>query len=233
MDNIEKSDSILIVDDEYIDKIRAEYEEKIRKLSEIKEKQEKEEQLKKEIKSPPGMVNFVRGQIQSGEEFTMRDIYEACDIPYENRTGVNKVYSMMLNWRNAAKRIFNDPETIEILEGYETEEDKWDAFLDILNANNIFLLYRDRNGENRFSYYQPSWTEKEALDYLRMNSQFRGQITVLTEMTIYGEDFDGDSGILISPESLKLEMENVLAKAKVRVEVLVDNKIKELTAPEE
>lgn len=232
MHNIETPDHPLIIDDAYIAKIEAENAKRLQDARALLEEQQRISQTKRVIKSPPGMIEFVRNSLQFANAFTTKDICEACNIPYENRNEVNKVYSTMLGWRNASKDIFDAPTTTEMLEKYDTDEAKWDAFLDMLNADDIFLLYRDRE-KGGFVYFQPNWTEKEALDYFRMDKQFRGQITVLAEMTLYGEDFNKYSGILVSPENLRIEMEDTMAKAKTNVDVLVDNKIKELETSED
>lgn len=229
MTNTENLNDLLIVDDAYIAKIEAENAERLQDARDLQKEQElkRREQTKKVIKSPIGMTDFVRNRLHFDKEFTIKDICEACNIPYENRSEVNKVYSTVLNWRNASKDIFKDPQTTKLLEEYDTDEAKWDVFINMLNADNIFLLYRDREKDG-FVYFQPSWVEKEVLDYFRMDKHFRGQTTILKEMTLYGEDFSDSSGLLISPEDLKRELEGVRTRAKLKVEALVDNKIKEL-----
>ena len=232
MHNTEPQNQISIIDDAYIAKIEAENAKRLQDARDLQEEQKIRDQTKRVIKSPHGMIDFVRNSLQFANDFTIKDICEACNIPYENRTEVNKVYSTMLAWRNTSKDIFEDPKTTEMLDEYKTDEAKWNAFIKLLNADDIFLLYRDRE-KRGFVYFQPNWTEKEILDYLRMDKHYSGQITVLEEMTIYGEDFSVSSGLLVSPEDLKLEMEGVRTRAKLKVGTLVDNKIKELESAEE
>ena len=232
MHNIEPQNQIPIIDDVYIAKIEAENAKRLQDARDLQEEQKIRNQTKRVIKSPHGMIDFVRNSLQFANDFTIKDICEACNIPYENRSEVNKVYSTMLAWRNTSKDIFEDPKTTEMLGEYKTDEAKWNAFIKLLNADDIFLLYRDRE-KGGFVYFQPSWEEKEILDYFRMDKHYRGQITVLAEMTLYGEDFSVGSELLVSPEDLKLEMEGVRTRAKLKVDTLVGNKIKELESAEE
>lgn len=237
-EEINSIEELLTIDDAYIAKIEAENAERLQKALDLQreqiqklERQERIEQIKKRINPPQGMVDFIRKYIQFGEEFTIKDICASCEIPYENHADVKKIYKTILNWRNAARAIFNDSDTADLLDVYDSVESKWDAFINMLNEDDIFLLFGTCGRESR--YYQPDWIDKEMLDYDRMMRQFNGHITVLKEMLSYGEDFPKEKGMLIQPDELIIEMTATLHRRQLKIEAKVDSKIKELTTPEE
>lgn len=201
--------------------------EQIQKL----ERQERIEQIKKKINPPQGMVDFIRKCIQSGEEFDIKDICAVCTISYENRVEIQNIYKTILNWRNVAGAIFNDSDTADLLNGSDSVESKWDAFINMLNEDDIFLLFGTCGRESR--YYQPDWIDKEMLDYDRMMRQFNEHITVLKEMSLYGEDFPKEKGMLTQPRELIIEMKATLHRRRLEIDGKVEDKIKKLTPPGE
>ena len=178
------------------------------------------------------MAYFIGKYVRNGEHFTIKDICTSCEMSFDNRADVQKIYSVILNWRNTSKNMFNDPETIELLKEYETAEDGWDAFIGMLNAQNIFLLFSMPN-DGKWIYYQPDWIDKEMLDFGRMCKHVRGQITVLDEMTVYGEEFPKNAGLLVSPKELVTELKGILDHSRTALETEINNKIKELESAEE
>ena len=236
MDPIEPTDDLLIIDDAYIAKMRAESEEKIQKAL-IRQKEQDEEREKRKaqfgrkINAPVGMVDLVRKSIQTGKEFSIKDICKACDLSFDKSKDVQSIYRTMLNWRSISKNQFNDPDTTNLLKRYDTKESKWDVFIDMMNRDDVFVLFSTCG--RSATYYQPSWVEKEMNDYDRMMRQFNGHITILTEMDQYGEDFPDSTGMLIQPGELIIEMKATLHRRLLEIDAKVEDKIKELAPPEE
>ncbi len=146
--------------------------------------------------------NFVQTCMRSDVEFTMQDICEACNLDYAKRKDVNRAYTVLLNWRNAAQTMFSELDTDALIDKHGTVAAAWAAFLKRLNARGIFLLFSVRNDDGRSMYYQPNWHDKEMLDFIRMRRQLNGHITVLLEMDGYGEHFPTISGLQITPKEL-------------------------------
>jgi len=107
------------------------------------------------------------------------------------------------------------------------------VFLDKLNSRNIYLLFSMRNEDGKAVYYQPSWIDKEMLDFIKMRKQLHGHITILLEMDRYGEQFPEKEGILLSPKELSIEIMRTLDKAQFSINAEVERKLKELIPPEE
>jgi len=179
------------------------------------------------------MSKFIRKCIWSDKDFTIKDICKACDLSFEKRADVQRVYAVILQWRNISQTKFNQYVTAVPLKERKTAEEGWDAFINKLNKQNIFLLFSMRNDDGKAVYYQPSWVDKEMLDFVRMRKQLNGQLTILFEMDLYGEDFPEEEGILLSPAELATEMLGTLGKAQLRISRVVEDKIKELTPPKE
>lgn len=174
------------------------------------------------------MAYCIRKHIRRGTDFTIRDLCDACDLSFDKRADVQKVYTVILNWREISKNRFNAPATTALIEKHGTAEAVWDAFLNRLNKENIFLLFSMRNADGKATYYQPSWVEKESLDFTRMRRQLSGHLTILVEMDQYGENFPEIEGVLLSPKELALEMAETLGKAQLKLDRAIENKIKEL-----
>lgn len=174
------------------------------------------------------MAYFIRKRLRRGTDFTIKDICDACNLSFDKRADVQKVYAVILNWREISKNRFNAPATTALIKKHGTSEAVWDAFLDRLNKENIFLLFSMRNDDGQAIYYQPSWVEKEALDFTRMRRQLSGHLTILVEMDQYGENFPEDEGVLLSPKELALEMAETLGKAQLKLDEAIENKIREL-----
>ena len=179
------------------------------------------------------MSKFIRKYIRSDKDFTIKDMCKACDLSFEKRADVQRVYAVILQWRNISQTKFNQYVTAVPLKERKTAEEGWDAFIKKLNKENIFLLFSMRNDDGKAVYYQPSWVDKEMLDFVRMRKQLNGQLTILFEMDLYGEDFPEEEGILLSPAELATEMLGTLGKAQLRISRVVEDKIKELTPPKE
>lgn len=180
-------------------------------------------------KLPLKMSNFIRTCMDSDKEFTIKDICEACDLSFDKRVDVQRVYAVIVYWRKTSHTMFDEFTSDALLEKHKTVETVWDAFLNKLNEEGIFLLFSQRNDDGISVYYQPSWVEKEVLDFLRMRRQLHGQITILLEMDAYGEEFPKKQGVILSPKEIAIELMGTLNKAHIRIDETVENKIKELT----
>lgn len=177
------------------------------------------------------MVEFIRNKIIIGEDFTMKEICDGCNISYENRFNTQKVYAIIYNWRKSAKIVFNDPEIVAIMEKQKTIENEWDMFLYELNQRDVFLLFSSRRTGKDLMYYQPGWLDKEILDFVRMENKMKGQITVLLEMDMYGESLP--KGMLKSPKELASDLISTLDDARTQIAIKIENEINELEPPGE
>jgi hypothetical protein len=231
-----------IIDDAYIAKIDAENAARMKQALDTKQAQEdneRSEHRKDTATIRVEIANFVRECLRDGREFNMKDICDKCGLSFDRTGDTQRVYAIILNWRKAALDIFRDPATAHSIDYYETAEEGWDAFMDMLNGKNIFLLFSERSDDSESKYYkksvyfQPDWVEKEMLDFFRIKKQLCDQITVLYEMNLYGGDFPETKGILVSPKQMAIGIKNNLDTAQFNMENAIENKIKELTTPED
>ncbi len=102
----------------------------------------------------------------------------------------------------------------------------------MLNAKGIYVLFALREGV-KSSYYQPSWLDKELVDFFRFKRHTYGQLSILAEMDRYMEEFPKETGILMSPEEIAGELLSTLSNAHLELDKRVENKIKELLPPKE
>ena len=178
------------------------------------------------------MSDFIQSRMRSDKEFTIRDICEACDLSFEKRVDVQRVYAVILNWRNTAQSLFDALDSDTMLKEHGTVEAVWGAFLKKLNARNVFLLFSMRNDDGKSVYYQPNWFDKEMIDFIRMRKQLHGQITILLEMDGYHEQFPPVSGLQTTPKELLLLMKHFLDKVEFQLGLEIREKIDQLETDE-
>lgn len=171
------------------------------------------------------MAYCIQKHLRRGTDFTTRDLCDACDLSFDKRADVQRVYGVILNWRKASQVEFNSG---ALLNKNDNAEAAWNVFLKKINKKNIFLLFSTINEDGERTYYQPSWVDKEMLDFVRMRRQLSGHLTVLWEMDLYGEEFPAEEGVLLSPKELAIEMSETLGKAQLKLDRVIENKIKEL-----
>lgn len=171
------------------------------------------------------MVDFIKTRMRSDTPFTTKDICEACNLSFDQRIDVQRVYAVILKWRNISQSMFAELDTDALLKEHGTVELVWDAFLNRLNKKNVFLLFSIRDEDGRPMYYQPSWVDKEMLDFMRMRKQLHGQITILWEMDRYGEEFPESEGILMSPKEMANEIMETLERAQLKISRTIEAKL--------
>lgn len=164
--------------------------------------------------------------------FHLRKICEECGLDFDDRKDYAKIYGVIVKWREMSLEGFNEVNIDEWLKEHGSRERLWDEYLKMLNAKGIYVLFAIRERE-KSRYYQPLWLDKELVDFFRWKRQVYGQLTILTEMDRYGEEFPEEKGIRMSPKEIAIELMGTLDKAQLELDESVENKIKELMPPKE
>ena len=178
------------------------------------------------------VANAVKPCVEGGRMFHLRKICEECGLDFDDRKDYAKIYSVIVKWREMSLEGFDEVNIDEWLKEHGSRARLWDEYLKMLNAKGIYVLFAIREKE-KSRYYQPSWLDKELVDFFRWKRQVYGQLTILTEMDRYGEEFPEEKGIRMSPKEIAIELMGTLDKAQLELDERVENKIKELMPPKE
>ena len=128
------------------------------------------------------MSKWCRLHYKDGTIFNVPMLCNELGMNPDSRSDYNKVYGVILSWRNGLIDYYNKQKKIGMLDGMNRYE-AWDVMLNNYNKNDayVFLSQYDKTANIKY-FIQPSFDMLENMDIKRIEKQWRGIKTVLEEM---------------------------------------------------
>jgi len=137
----------------------------------------------------------------------------------DSRSDYNKVYSIILSWRNGFIDFYNKLKITGMLDGMNRYE-AWDTMLDNYNKNDAYVFLSKYNKKEKVKYFiQPGFVELESLDKKRLEKQWKGIGTVIDEMLVF-------DARLILPDGSRKSVSELLKAGKKVDKLLPRNQVK-------
>lgn len=132
------------------------------------------------------MSKWCRLHYKDGTLFNVPMLCEELGLNPDSRSDYNKVYSVILSWRNGLIDYYNKQKTIGTLIGMDRYE-AWDVMLGNYNKNDAYVFLSTHDKETNIKYFiQPSFDMLENMDIKRIEKQWKGIKTMLEEMQTVG-----------------------------------------------